>query len=147
MARLQSSPIHFPSRFHGRRRRRRGWVGPSITPAPQGLRRRRPCRPSPEIGDSLYFAPWLPGRPGSAARQRLGFEQVEFFSGMLPLDASAEQIAAMKAPVAELGMSISAHGVNGSAKTPPPIARRSNLPRHWAFATSRPIPTPSRSIT
>jgi inosose dehydratase len=46
----------------------------------------------------------------------LGFEQVEFFSGMLPLDASAEQIAAQRQRVAELGMSISAHGVNPFSK-------------------------------
>jgi sugar phosphate isomerase/epimerase len=46
----------------------------------------------------------------------LGFEQVEFYSGMLPLDASAQQIAAMKERVAELGMSISAHGVNPFTK-------------------------------
>ena len=35
---------------------------------------------------------------------------------MLPLDASAKQIAAMKERVAELGMSISAHGVNPFGK-------------------------------
>jgi sugar phosphate isomerase/epimerase len=45
--------------------------------------------------------------------KELGFEQVEFYSGMLPLDASAQEIAAMKQRVADLGMSISAHGVNG----------------------------------
>jgi inosose dehydratase len=48
--------------------------------------------------------------------KELGFEQVEFFSGMLPLDASAEQISAMKERVRELGMSISAHGVNAFDK-------------------------------
>ncbi|MCA9198338.1 MAG: sugar phosphate isomerase/epimerase [Planctomycetales bacterium] len=42
----------------------------------------------------------------------LGFAQVEFYSGMLALDSSAEQIAAMRKKVADLGMTISAHGVN-----------------------------------
>lgn len=42
----------------------------------------------------------------------LGFDEVEFYSGMLPLDSTAEQIAAIKKRVADLGMSISAHGVN-----------------------------------
>lgn len=42
----------------------------------------------------------------------LGFQQVEFYGGMLPTDASAEQIATVKQQVAELGLSISAHGVN-----------------------------------
>ncbi len=46
----------------------------------------------------------------------LGFEQVEFYSGMLPLDSSAEHIANIKKQVADLGLSISAHGVNKLTK-------------------------------
>ncbi|OYP32979.1 sugar phosphate isomerase/epimerase family protein [Rhodopirellula sp. MGV] len=46
----------------------------------------------------------------------LGFQQVEFYSGMLPIDSSAEAIEAMKKKVADLGMSISAHGVNRLTK-------------------------------
>lgn len=46
----------------------------------------------------------------------LGFEQVEFYSGMLPTDSSAEEIAAMRDRVKALGMSISAHGVNPLTK-------------------------------
>ncbi len=42
----------------------------------------------------------------------VGFSQVEFYSGMLPLDASAETIEDIKKQVADLGMGISAHGVN-----------------------------------
>jgi inosose dehydratase len=76
------------------------------------------ARPSArlKLGIQLYS---LRGYPVDQALQHakaLGFEQVEFFSGMLPLDATAEQIAAMKERVAELGMSISAHGVNGFSK-------------------------------
>lgn len=48
--------------------------------------------------------------------KELGFEQVELFSGMLPLDAPAPEIAAMKEKVAKLGLSISAHGVNPFGK-------------------------------
>ena len=48
--------------------------------------------------------------------KELGFEQVELFSGMLPLDAPATQIAAMKEQVAKLGLSISGHGVNPFGK-------------------------------
>lgn len=43
----------------------------------------------------------------------LGFRHIEFYGGMFPVDASAEQIAAMRKQVAELGLSITAHGVNG----------------------------------
>jgi sugar phosphate isomerase/epimerase len=42
----------------------------------------------------------------------LGFEQVEFYSGMFPLDSTPEQIAAIKKQVADLGLTMSAHGVN-----------------------------------
>ena len=46
----------------------------------------------------------------------LGFEQVEFYSGMLPTNASPEKIQEIKNKVAGLGMSISAHGVNRFGK-------------------------------
>ncbi|MCC6509420.1 MAG: sugar phosphate isomerase/epimerase [Pirellulaceae bacterium] len=46
----------------------------------------------------------------------LGFEQVEFYSGMFPLDSTPEQIASIKKQVADLGLSISAHGVNALTK-------------------------------
>ncbi|MEO2012938.1 MAG: sugar phosphate isomerase/epimerase [Fuerstiella sp.] len=46
----------------------------------------------------------------------LGFEQVEFYSGMLATNASDEEIAATKKKVADLGLSISAHGVNKLTK-------------------------------
>ncbi|MCH1495715.1 MAG: sugar phosphate isomerase/epimerase [Rubripirellula sp.] len=46
----------------------------------------------------------------------LGFEQVEFYSGMLATTASMDEITAIKKKVADLGMSISAHGVNRFTK-------------------------------
>lgn len=46
----------------------------------------------------------------------LGFEQVEFYGGMLATDASPDEIKAMQKKVADLGMSISAHGVNRLTK-------------------------------
>ncbi len=45
--------------------------------------------------------------------KELGFEQVEFYSGMFPLNASDEAISATVEKVKKLGMTISAHGVNG----------------------------------
>ncbi len=42
----------------------------------------------------------------------LGFSQVEFYSGMLSTDASSEQITEIKKKVSDLGLTISAHGVN-----------------------------------
>jgi inosose dehydratase len=47
---------------------------------------------------------------------QIGFKQVEFYSGMLPTNASAETIAEVKKKVSDLGLSISAHGVNAFGK-------------------------------
>ncbi len=69
-----------------------------------------------KLGIQLYSLRGYPVDKALQHAKELGFEQVEFFSGMLPLDASAEQIAAMKERVSELGMSISAHGVNAFGK-------------------------------
>jgi sugar phosphate isomerase/epimerase len=46
----------------------------------------------------------------------LGLTRVEFYAGMYPLNADAAAIAAMNAKLAELGLSISAHGVNRFTK-------------------------------
>lgn len=48
--------------------------------------------------------------------KELGFEQVEFYGDMFPLNSSAEKIADIKKQVANLGLSISAHGVNRLSK-------------------------------
>jgi inosose dehydratase len=46
----------------------------------------------------------------------LGFEQVEFYGGMLATNAPLKQIKETRKKVADLGMSISAHGVNRLTK-------------------------------
>jgi sugar phosphate isomerase/epimerase len=46
----------------------------------------------------------------------LGFEQVEFYSGMLATNSSTGEIAATRKKVEDLGMTISAHGVNRMTK-------------------------------
>lgn len=46
----------------------------------------------------------------------VGFSQVEFYSGMLPVDSSADVIAETKKKVSDLGLTISAHGVNRISK-------------------------------
>lgn len=69
-------------------------------------------KPQAKLGIQLYS---LRGYNVNDALQHaadLGFDEVEFYSGMLPVDATPEQIAAIKKRVADLGMSISAHGVN-----------------------------------
>ena len=46
----------------------------------------------------------------------MGFEQVEFYGGMLATNASDEEIAETKKKVANLGLSVSGHGVNKLTK-------------------------------
>jgi inosose dehydratase len=46
----------------------------------------------------------------------LGFKFVEFYPGMYPINSDDEAIAAMKKKLADLGLTISAHGVNGFSK-------------------------------
>jgi len=48
--------------------------------------------------------------------KELGFEQVEFYSGMFAVDSSDEKIAEIVGKVKALGLTISAHGVNGFSK-------------------------------
>jgi sugar phosphate isomerase/epimerase len=69
-----------------------------------------------KLGIQLYSLRGFPADEALVHAQKLGFEEVELYSGALPLDASEEQIAAMKDRVAELGMKISAHGVNPFTK-------------------------------
>jgi sugar phosphate isomerase/epimerase len=75
-------------------------------------RRERPLK----LGIQLYSLRGYPVEEALKHAKALGFEQVELFSGMLPLNASTEQISTMKQRVADLGMSISAHGVNPFTK-------------------------------
>jgi len=46
----------------------------------------------------------------------LGFKFVEFYPGMYPINSDDEAIAAMKKKLADLGLTVSAHGVNGFSK-------------------------------
>ena len=64
------------------------------------------------LGLQLYS---LRGYPVDEALQHakdLGFKYVEFYGGMFPTNADPVAIACMKKKVADLGLTISAHGVN-----------------------------------
>ncbi len=66
-----------------------------------------------KLGIQIYSLRGFPVDKALQHSKDLGFEQVEFFSGMFPVDSSDEAIKAMLAKVNDLGMTISAHGVNG----------------------------------
>lgn len=76
------------------------------------------AKPSPgyKLGIQLYSLRDFDVDTALKHSADLGFAQVEFYSGMLPINASDEVIAATKRKVADLGMSISAHGVNRFTK-------------------------------
>jgi sugar phosphate isomerase/epimerase len=65
-----------------------------------------------KLGIQLYSLRGFPVDQALQHASELGFEQVEFYSGMLATSSTAEEIKAMRDRVAKLGMSISAHGVN-----------------------------------
>jgi sugar phosphate isomerase/epimerase len=69
-----------------------------------------------KLGVQLYSLRGFPVEKALEHAKELGFEQVEFYGDMLPVVSSPEQIADMKERVAGLGMTISAHGVNGFDK-------------------------------
>lgn len=66
-----------------------------------------------KLGIQLYSLRGFDVDKALKSAKDLGFEQVEFYSGMFPLDSTPEQIAAIRKKVSDLGLTISAHGVNG----------------------------------
>ena len=79
---------------------RRAWSSPNHAP------------PRLQLGIQLYSLRGFPVDQALEHASKIGFKQVEFYSGMLPVDASPETISQMRKRVDELGMSISSHGVN-----------------------------------
>lgn len=65
-----------------------------------------------QLGIQLYSLRGYSRDEALRHAKSLGFQQVEFYGGMFPTDAATEQIAEVKQQVADLGLSISAHGVN-----------------------------------
>lgn len=69
-----------------------------------------------KLGLQLYSLRNFPLDVALQHAKDLGFEQVEFYSGMFPIDSSDEKIAEVVGKVKALGLSISAHGVNPFGK-------------------------------
>ncbi len=68
--------------------------------------------PRLQLGIQLYSLRDFPVAKALQEAAKIGFKQVEFYSGMLSIDASAETITETRKTVADLGMTISSHGVN-----------------------------------
>ncbi|MCA9131595.1 MAG: sugar phosphate isomerase/epimerase [Planctomycetales bacterium] len=65
-----------------------------------------------QLGIQLYSLRGYALQPALEHAAQIGFSQVEFYGGMLPIEATPGQIAEVKQQVADLGLTISAHGVN-----------------------------------
>ncbi|MCA9157812.1 MAG: sugar phosphate isomerase/epimerase [Planctomycetales bacterium] len=68
--------------------------------------------PRLQLGIQLYSLREFPVAQALEHAAKIGFSQVEFYSGMLPTNASAETLDETRKAVADLGMTISSHGVN-----------------------------------
>jgi inosose dehydratase len=73
----------------------------------------RAADPELRLGIQLYSLRGYPVDEALRHAKDIGFQFVEFYPGMYPLNSNPEQIVAMKSKLAELGLTISAHGVNG----------------------------------
>jgi len=69
-----------------------------------------------KLGIQIYSLRGFPVDVALDHTKNLGFDEVEFFSGMFPLTASDEEIRKMVDKVKGLGLRISAHGVNAFSK-------------------------------
>ena len=65
------------------------------------------------LGIQLYSLRGYPVDEALRHAREIGFRYVEFWPGIFPLNSTPEQIAAMNKKLADLGLTISAHGVNG----------------------------------
>jgi inosose dehydratase len=70
----------------------------------------------PKLGIQLYSLRGYKRDEALKHASDMGFEQVEFYGGMLATNASDEEIADTKKKVEGLGLSISGHGVNKLTK-------------------------------
>ncbi|MFM7074485.1 MAG: sugar phosphate isomerase/epimerase family protein [Planctomycetaceae bacterium] len=65
------------------------------------------------LGIQLYSLRGYKAEEAMKHARDIGFRFVEFYGDMFPVNSDAAAIAAMKKKVADLGLTISAHGVNG----------------------------------
>ena len=72
--------------------------------------------PAPKLGIQLYSLRGYKLDEALKHASDMGFEQIEFYGGMLATSASDEEIAETKKKVAKLGLSVSGHGVNRLTK-------------------------------
>lgn len=68
------------------------------------------------LGIQMYSLRGYPVDEAIGHAYDIGFRYVEFYSGMFPVNSTAEQIADMKRKLSDRGMTLTAHGVNRFTK-------------------------------
>jgi len=94
---------------------RRGFLAGAAGLLTAAAQARASHRAEPEfnVGIQLYSLRGYPVDQALRHARDLGFRFVEFYPGMYPLNSTPDQIAAMNKQLTDLGLTISAHGVNG----------------------------------
>lgn len=108
-------PASRPALGHGHALPRRRLLAATVAAAAAGIVPRRnaaAAAPGLTLGLQLYSLRNFPVADALVHAKDLGFEAVELYSGMLPVDATPAMIADVRRQVADLGLRISAHGVN-----------------------------------
>ena len=104
-----------------------------LTSAARGVTFQAPKRRI-NLGIQLYSLREFSVEDALKQAKDIGFTHVEFYGSMLPLNSTPEKIAAVKKQVADLGLTISAHGVN-------PFSKDAAANRKWfEFAKAVGIP-------
>lgn len=104
-----------------------------LTSAARGVTVQAPKRRI-NLGIQLYSLREFSVEDALKQAKDIGFTHVEFYGNMLPLNSTPEKIAAVKKQVADLGLTISAHGVN-------PFSKDAAANRKWfEFAKAVGIP-------
>ncbi len=104
-----------------------------LTSAARGVTVQAPKRRI-NLGIQLYSLREFSVEDALQQAKDIGFTHVEFYGNMLPLNSTPEKIAAVKKQVADLGLTISAHGVN-------PFSKDAGANRKWfEFAKAVGIP-------
>ena len=104
-----------------------------LTSAARGVTFQAPKRRI-NLGIQLYSLREFSVEDALQQAKDIGFTHVEFYGSMLPLNSTPEKIAAVKRQVADLGLTISAHGVN-------PFSKDAAANRKWfEFAKAVGIP-------
>jgi len=91
---------------------RRGFVAAAAAVSPLAVLAREAAAADLNLGIQMYSLRGYKAPEALRHARDIGFSFVEFYGDMFPVKSDAAAIAAMKRQLADLGLTISAHGVN-----------------------------------